>query len=74
VHFTNAAGNGLVDWVGFFVDGDPSENYIDYIYLDGATDGSVTYDAGLPTPGTYNVRLLFNDSNIVEASNVFTIE
>jgi len=73
VHFTNAAGNST-DWVGFFVDGDTSENYIDYIYLDGVIDGSVTYDAGLPTPGTYNVRLLFNDSYTVEADNVFTIE
>ena len=73
VHFTNAAGNST-DWVGFFVDGDPSESYIDYIYLDGVIDGSVTYDAGLPTPGTYNVRLLFNDSYTVEAGNVFTIE
>jgi hypothetical protein len=73
VHFTNAAGNST-DWVGFFVDGDTSENYIDYIYLDGVIDGSVTYDAGLPTPGTYNVRLLFNDSYTLEAENVFTIE
>ncbi|MCH8216950.1 MAG: hypothetical protein IH892_09275, partial [Planctomycetes bacterium] len=73
VNFTNAAGNDL-DWVGFFVDGDPSENFIDFIYLRGAVDGSVTYDAGLPTPGTYNVRLLFNDSYTFEAGNVFTIE
>jgi hypothetical protein len=73
VHFTNAAGNST-DWVGFFVDGDASENYIDYIYLDGVIDGSVTYEDGLTTPGTYNVRLFFNDSYTVEASNVFRIE
>ena len=73
VHFTNAPGNDL-DWVAFFVDGDSSQNFIDFIYLEGVTDGSVTYDAGLPTPGTYNVRLLFNDSYTVEASGVFTVE
>jgi hypothetical protein len=73
VHFTNAAGNAT-DWVAFFVDGDPAENYIDYIYLDGATDGSVTFEGGLATPGTYNVRLLFNDSYTVEAGNIIIIE
>ena len=54
--------------------GDPSESYIDFIYLEGVTDGSVTYDAGLSIPGTYNVRLLFDDSYTVEAGSVITIE
>ena len=60
--------------VSFFVDGDFSQNFMHFIYLEGVTDGSVLSDAGPPTPGTYNVGLLFNDSYTVEASGVFTVE
>jgi hypothetical protein len=73
VHFTNADGVSELDYVAFMVTGDRSQDYIDYIYLDHVTDGSVTLDAGLPA-GDYDVRLFWDDSYTVEAANVFTVQ
>jgi len=74
-HFTNADGVSAYDWIGFMVTGDPSSSYLDgYIYLDHVTDGSVTLEAGLGEFGIYDVRLFWDDSYIIEAANVFTIE
>jgi len=74
-HFTNADGVSAYDWIGFMVTGDPSSNYLEgYIYLDHVTDGSVTLEAGLGEFGIYDVRLFLDDSYIIEAANVFTIE
>jgi chitodextrinase len=72
VYFANAGGN-LSDWVGFYNDGDANGNYLDYIYLGGVVSGSVTY-GGFPDAGDYDVRLFFNDSYTLEASNDFTVE
>ena len=72
-HFTNADDVSAVDWVGFMIAGNPSDTFIDFIFLDHVTDGSVTYDAGLP-PGSYDVRLYWDDSYNIEASNVFIVE
>jgi len=72
VYFANAGGNPS-DWVGFYNDGDANGNYLDYIYLGGVVSGSVTY-GGFPDDGDYDVRLFFNDSYNLEASNDFTVE
>ena len=72
VYFANAGGNND-DWVGFYNDGDANGNYLDYIYLYGVVSGSVTY-GGFSDTGDYNVRLFFNDSYALEASNDFTVE
>jgi hypothetical protein len=73
-HFTNADGVSEWDYVAFMVAGDPSSDYMEYIYLDHVTDGSVTWEAGIAEPGTYDVRLFWDDSYTVEAANVFTVQ
>ena len=63
------------DWIGFMATGAPHSAYIDpgFIYLRHVKDGSVTFEAGLPE-GTYDVRLYWDDSYTLEASNVFIVE
>lgn len=73
VYFANAGGNND-DWVGFYNDGDSNGSYLDYIYLNSVVTGTVTYSSGFSTTGDYNVRLFFNDSYTLEASNDFTVE
>lgn len=72
IYFANAGGNDY-DWVGFYNDGDSNSIYLSYIYLGGAVSGSVTH-GGFSGEGDYNVRLFFNDSYSLEASNDFTVE
>ena len=72
VYFANAGGNND-DWVGFYNDGGANGSYLDYIYLNGVVSGTVTY-SGFSIAGDYNVRLFFNDSYTLEASNDFTVE
>ncbi len=73
VYFANAGGNND-DWVGFYNDGDSNGSHLDYIYLHSVVTGTVTYSSGFSTAGDYNVRLFFNDSYTLEASNDFTVE
>jgi hypothetical protein len=73
VHFTNADGLSDLDWRGSFAAGDSHTNYLDFIYLRHATDGSVTFVDGLPG-GVYDVRLFWDDTYDFEAGNVFIVE
>ena len=82
INFTNADGVSEWDWVGIFHADDVHENYLMYIYLGHAIDGSVTYptDAegiafpdGLPA-GSYDVRLFWDDSYNFEAGGSFIVE
>ncbi len=59
------------DWIGLYpADVEPGPDLIEYLYFEGAVDGSVTFALpGLP-PGDYYVAMFTNDS-YTEVSNRF---
>lgn len=59
VYFFTAPGNKK-DWIGMYRSSDPDKKYLTYKYLNGKSQGYVTFK--LPeTEGEYNFRLFVND-------------
>ena len=82
VNFTNGPANPA-DWIGIYQageipDGDPTSIAWNYVggtqsYGEGISSGSVTFPAGLATPGEYEVFFLENDGYTVLASEPFRV-
>ncbi|MCW1884782.1 fibronectin type III domain-containing protein [Luteolibacter flavescens] len=76
VHFSNGPGIPK-DWIGIFKDGEiPGVNVLtSYLYFNGATSGSVTFQLPDLAPGKYFVAMFTNDS-YTEVSNrvTFTVQ
>ncbi|NVJ59837.1 MAG: hypothetical protein HWE27_05570 [Gammaproteobacteria bacterium] len=71
VSFSGASGDAY-DWIGLYRQGGQNSEYINWQYLNGATNGSRQF-APLPE-GNYEARLFFNDSYNVEATVRFSVE
>jgi hypothetical protein len=73
VNWHSPAGRPATDWVGLYKASDPNQNYIAYQYTQGATTGSLTFNAP-DTPGQYEFRyLLENGYNSIATSNIVNV-
>jgi hypothetical protein len=64
---------GQLDWIGLYASGADVHNYLQYAYVNGATQGSHTFTAP-STPGQYVFRYLLNNGYTQVSSSVeFTV-
>ncbi len=63
---------GKRDWVGLYKAGAPNKDYLEFVYTEGAADGSMTFK-GLGA-GSYDARLFFNDTYDLEYELSFTVK
>lgn len=64
VNYSGAPGNGT-DWIGVYQQGQSGSSYVRWVYLNGATSGSVSF-YGLAS-GNYDLKLYSKDSYTVVA-------
>jgi hypothetical protein len=58
------------DWVAIALDGSPAEQYVAWVYTNGAASGSATFSAaGLAGAGPYVARAFFDNGYTVQAAS-----
>ena len=80
INFSNASGD-VRDWIALYKTEGDNDTLIKWLRLDGVrgpgqmavVNGSITFADGLNEEGLYEVRLFFNNSYTVEASDQFTV-
>jgi hypothetical protein len=50
------------DWIGLYAAGAPDNSALSFRYTGGAASGSLSFNVGAVSPGTYELRLFANNS------------